>query len=249
LGAPINVSGVVSTSVTVGNVAVTGGSIQTITTGSFSATVDNTAVIFAIATGNARELTNNILLSGVSGLLASNLTDPAYVTGQVGITTSLLAVSGYSTLTNPLLAISGNSTITNTAPIPFSGVTQANITNAILTTQVTGFNTGLVVVTEPVTKTVVSNSIPSGAAPWTSMTAMQTGQLGANPSRVMLFIQTIHTGIPTYVALNNTIASTGNFNLILNPSTVQGWGGTSFGDSHYRGPVQISGGAFISWEL
>lgn len=66
----------------VGNLAITGGSIQTITTGSISVSVDNTSVILAIASGNARDLVNNVLLSGVSGLLASNLTDAAWVTGS-----------------------------------------------------------------------------------------------------------------------------------------------------------------------
>jgi len=81
------------------------------------------------------------------------------------------------------------------------------------------------------------------------MTSSVTGALGANPNRVMFFVQTIHTGIPTYVALNNVGASTGNFNFVLNPSAAVGYGGSSFSDDHYRGTVQISGGAWQAWEL
>lgn len=270
--APVPISGVVQAAVTIGNVAVTGGSIvgidtgnratniinpiiaisgfvNTIVTGAISASVDVSPVVLAQASGNAylafisgRELINGVTLSGISGQLASNLTDPAGVTGTVGITNTLFAVSGITQ-------------IGNTAPIPFSGVVQSNITTSLLAVsgntvaQITGFNSGIVVSTQPVTKTVVSNSTPSGVSPWTSMTVMQTGQIGANPNRVLLFVQNIHTGTPLLVALNNTAASTGNFNFILNPSTVQGYGGSSFSDDHYRGPVQISGGAYMAWEL
>jgi len=242
LGAPINVSGVVSTTVSVGNVAVTGGSIQTITTGSFSATVDNTMVILAIASGNNLLTTANILASGVSGLLTSNLTDPAYVTGQVGITTTLLATSG-------------NSTIVNTAPIPVSGVTQANVTNAVLAvsgntiTQITGWNTGLVVTTDVRSSSTAGNSTPSGVAPFNGAGFFWGQALAANANRSELFVQNIHTGTPLYLNLGSVAASTGAFSMILNPSTQLNWGGTSWGSRSWRGGVQVSGAAWIAWEI
>lgn len=240
--APMPISGVVQASVSIGNVAVTGGSIQTITTGSFSATVDNSAVITAIGSGNALLVIANQLSSGISGLLASNLTDPAYVTGAVSVTnTAPLAFSGVTqaNITNPLLATSGSATLTNVL-LGVSG----NTVNTV-----TGWNTGNLVTVQPRSTNTVSNSTPSGVAPWTVITDMRTGQIGANPNRVMFFVQNIHTGVPTYVALNNTAAGTGNFNFILNPSQNLGYGGSSFADDHYRGAVQISGGAYIAWEL
>jgi len=152
---PIPISGFVNTSVTVGNITITGFS-STIAplavSGVLAASVDNTNLILAVNTGNQRLLTNNILLSGVSGLLSSNLIDAAWVTGNVGITnavlaisgvvqsnitnTAPLAVSGMTTITNTLLAVSGvtQSNVTNTAPIPISGIVNAgNIA-------ITGFN-------------------------------------------------------------------------------------------------------------
>ncbi len=74
----VPVSGVVTTNVSITNIAVTGGQIQTITTGSFSATVDNTLLILAVASGNAYN-------AAVSGLLASNLSEPANVTGVINL--------------------------------------------------------------------------------------------------------------------------------------------------------------------
>lgn len=81
-----NVILVANPTVTVANnLAVTGGSIQTITTGSFSATVDNTTLIAAVVSGNNSIIISNQLLTGISGLLAGNLTDPAWITGQVTV--------------------------------------------------------------------------------------------------------------------------------------------------------------------
>jgi len=245
LGAPINVSGVVSTTVTVGNVTVTGfpSTIAPLAvSGVFSASVDNTSVILAIATGNDRALISNILLSGVSGTLTSNLTDPAYVTGQVGITTTLLATSG-------------NATIINTAPIPVSGVTQANVTNAVLAvsgnvvSQITGWNTGLVVTTDVRSSSTAGNSTPSGAAPFNGAGFFWGQALAANVNRAELFVQNIHTGASLYVNLGSVAASTGAFSMILNPSTQLNWGGTSWGSRSWRGAVQVSGAAWIAWEI
>jgi hypothetical protein len=227
--APLAVSGIVTTSVSIGNVAVTGGQIQTITTGSISATVDNTAVILAIASGNNLLTIANQLNSGISGLLAGNLTDPAYVTGAVSVT--------------------------NTAPMPVSGVTQANITNLILPisgsviAQITGFNTGAVVTVISQSSSVATNYGPSGVVPFTGGIAYFGQALAANAARLECFVQNVHTGTPLYVNLGSTAASTGNFSMILNPSTVFNWGGSSFGSSRYKGAIQVSGGAWVAWEI
>lgn len=163
--------------------------------------LDSSALVLAQASGNALALTANMLLSGVSGQLSTNLAGAAWVTGS-------------------------------------------------LIDQMTGWNTGITVSTQPVTKTSTSNLAPSGATPWTSMSAYVTGQiLAANSSRVMFFIQNIHTGIPLYVALSSNAANTGNFSFILNPSATPGYGGSSFADDHYRGPICVSGGAWNAWEM
>jgi hypothetical protein len=191
LGAPINVSGVVSTSVTVGNVTVTGfpATIAPLAvSGSFSASINQVAI-----TGNgAFDPVVRGLLTGISGLLASNLT--------------------------------------------------------VIST-VTGWNTGIKVRTEPVSTTSVSNSTPSGASPFTGTTFFFGQALAANPNRVMMFVQNIHTGIPLYVNLGAAAASTGAFSFILNPSASLNYGGSSFADDHYRGAVQVSGGAWQAWEM
>jgi len=240
--APLPISGVVQASVSIGNVAVTGGSIQTITTGTISATVDNTSVVLAIATGNNLLVIANQLNSGISGLLGSNLSSAAYVTGAVSLT--------------------------NTAPLPVSGVTQANVTNALLAVSglvsltnalvaisgntvntVTGWNTGNIVTTVPRSSSVATNYGPSGVVPFTGVSAFFGQALAANVSRLECFVQNVHTGLPLYVNLGATAASTGNFSMILNPSTAIGWAGSSFGSDKYKGAIQVSGGAWVAWEL
>lgn len=230
-GAPVYVTG--SFAASVNSVAVTGfsptiaplaisGVVQA------SVTPNNTDVVNAITTGNARELVTNILLSGVSGQLASNLTDPAFVTGAVSITNSVLAISG----------------------IVQSSAAAVQAVSGVVSSTVTGFNTGVIVSIQPVTKASVSNLAPSGVAPWTDLTSAVTGQIFAsNPARVMFFVQNIHTGTPLYVSLSANAASTGNFNFILNPSTALGYGGGSFSDDHYRGAVCVSGGGWTAYEL
>ncbi len=118
-----------------------------------------------------------------------------------------------------------------------------------MTANITGFNTGIFVYIQPVSKDVVSNFMPSGVAPWTSATTITGRILNANPNRVMFFIQNIHTGAPLYVALNGNAAHTGNFNFILNPSLSLGYGGSSFSDDHYRGAICVSGGGYTHYEL
>ncbi len=200
---PISVTGLTVTT-TSGPIAVTGGSIVAVINNPIAVTgltVSTTSGPLAV-TGNVStvDTVGNSLLSGISGLLGSNLTGPAWVTGTVGIT-------------NPI-AITGTSTI------------------------------------QPVTKTVTSNSTPSGSFPWNSMTSSITGQiLPSNPNRVYFFIQNVHTGQSLYVNLGTQAASTNSFSFILNPSTVVGWGGATFSDDHYRGPVCVSGGSWNAWEM
>ncbi len=224
----VPVSGVVTTTVSVGNVTVTGFpstiaplAISGVVQASVSA--DNTDVVLAVSSGNAYGLMSNILLSGVSGTLSANLDSAAYVTGQVGIT--------------------------NTAPLAVSGVTQANITNSVLTTQVTGFYTGAVVLTDVRSSSTAGNSTPSGASPFNGATFFWGQALAANANRAELFVQNIHTGTPLYVNLGSVAASTGSFSMILNPSTQLNWGGTSWGSRSWRGAVQVSGAAWIAWEV
>lgn len=242
-GAPLYVTGSFATTSS-SSIALTGFS-PTLpplpVSGTFNATTDNTTVILAISSGNASAIIANQLLSGISGSLTNNLSSAAFVTGQVSIT-------------NALLAVSGNTTLLNTAPLPVSGVVQANITNAILAVsgntvvQVTGFNSGIVVTTSPRTSSTTSSAVPSGAAPFTSATFFWGQALAANLNRKKLFLQNIHTGIPLVCAMNGTPASTGNCSFILNPSTVIGYGGSSFSDDGYLGAVQVSGGAWTAWE-
>lgn len=252
--APMPISGVVNTSVTTNNTDVV---------------LAETSGINLLTSISGILQQANRLASGISGLLGSSLTDPAFVTGAVtAIVTGTWPVSVSNTVTVSVsntapIPVSGMAQVGNTAPIPFSGVVQANVTNTApiavsgiavvnntVTTQTTGFNTGLVVQTHPSTSTIVSTLAPSGVSPWTSITSITTGQVfAANPSRIMFFIQNIHTGVPLYVAFSANAASTGNFNCILNPSTAVGWGGTSIADDHYRGPICVSGGGWVSWEL
>lgn len=244
----------VTASVSIGNIAVTGGSIQTIVTGTISATVDNTALILAIASGNSLALYSNQIASGISGQLTANLAGAAWVTGsgsQLGnldLTHTYLSTSGVGIFsTNDaganlyLASISGSVAAFAADNVAVTGV---------LTDQITGWNTGIRVRIEPVSASATSNLIPSGAYPFTGTSTFFFGQaLAANPNRIMLFVQNIHTGTPLYVSLSSTAASTGAFSFILNPASIPGWGGSSFADDHYRGAVQVSGGAWQAWEI
>lgn len=112
-GAPVvTITGVLATtaSVVVGNVAVTGGNGGVVITGL------NSLLTFPVSNSVEQALltTTNILLSGVSGSLAANLSSAAWVTGQIQLT-GIVPVS-----------------ITNTAPIAFSGAVQSTITNGVL---------------------------------------------------------------------------------------------------------------------
>lgn len=211
------------------------GVVLTTTTGSFSATVDNTLLIAAVASGNALLVQGNQLGSGISGLLGSNLSSAAWVTGSG---TQL----GNLDLTRSYLPVSG---LNFSASVSVSAVA----ITGVATDQITGFNTGIIVTFAPVSKTVSSNSTPSGVAPFIGAT-IQTGQiLALNATRTMFFIQNIHTGTPLYVNFGSQAASTGSFSFILNPSATPGFGGSSFSDDHYRGPITVSGGAWTAWEL
>lgn len=220
--APIPISGVVQAQVSIGNVAVTGGSIQTITTGSFTATIGNVAVtggsinigntspipisgvvqatlqatsvavtggaINATLVGGSANLVNSggyvgitgsvnvgnltitggtinvldqttwALLSGVSGLLATNISGLVPVSGAVSITGGVsgsalgnipvnqvyLPVSGVNfsaasvsigavLITGGYVGITGSPSVTigNTAPIAISGVVLTVVTGSV----------------------------------------------------------------------------------------------------------------------
>jgi hypothetical protein len=274
------------------NVAITGGRIETIVTGAVSASVDTTSVVLAQSTGNSRLLVSNALLSGISGLLAGNLTDVALVNDVTG-NLYLAAISGYlanqAAGSNPVgvtgtrrdLNIVYASSATGYYFLPVGGRAVAasgagaatgyntgdfvtfnfNKDNGALlvnqgaldytqdTVTISGIGTGVKLRVENTTATVTSSSTPSGLAPFTSDTRYFGQALAANSNRVTMFIQNTHTGLPLYVNLGTTAASTGVFSMILNPSTVQGWGGSSFSTDRYRGAVQASGGSWIAWEL
>ncbi len=122
-GAPVvTITGVLatSTSVTVGNVAITGFS-STIAplavSGAFTATVSSVAV-----TGGNVNVTNNLewaLLSGISGALTANLSGAAYVTGQLTMVyTGTMPV----TIAN---------TVTNVAPLNITGIVNTVVTGTV----------------------------------------------------------------------------------------------------------------------
>lgn len=193
--------------------------------GVVQATVIAELANLAVTGGNLDDLTSQRLLSGISGVLATNINGAVWVTGGIVQTT-------------------GSFQILNTSPIAVTG------TN---TNTITGWNTGNLVQTHYQTAAVTTNSIISGTSPWTgTSTAVYvfTGQVfAANPNRVKFFIQNIHTGMPLYVNLGTAAASTGSFSFILNPSTVQYWAGASASEDSYRGAVCASGGGWTAWEL
>lgn len=130
-GAPLAVSGVFTASI--GNVAVTGGSISVNNTspiaisGVVSATViaGPTTIVATPNTGAPLAISGNVtipgtvnvynqtelgLLSGISGALATNLNGAAWVTGQVqAITTGISVVSGIGTFSTVIV---GTPTVT-----------------------------------------------------------------------------------------------------------------------------------------
>lgn len=105
--AVVPISGVVQAAVSIGAVAVTGGSISISNgvvpiSGVVQAQVSSGPIVDAQASGNALAVTANVLLSGISGALAGNLSDTALVrdvTGQL----YLAAISGLlsSNLSDP----------------------------------------------------------------------------------------------------------------------------------------------------
>lgn len=123
-GPPIAISGVVNATVTLAPIAVTGGSI----------TVNNPLAVTggSIAVTNATE---SVQLLAISGLLASNLTEPANVTGAVSIIGSHpVQITGSPTVTmvNPV-AITGSPTVmVGNGVVPVSGV--VTVGNTVTTT-------------------------------------------------------------------------------------------------------------------
>lgn len=260
----VSILGTVQTTLGTTNVAVTGNPTVIVSgfnpiwvTGSFSTTVNSVAVTgnpgmtvtgfntgITVAVSNATEQgqlnITNALLTGISGLLQGNLTDVALVkdaTGQL----YLAAISGL--LSSNATAITGNPTVVVSGfnPIWVTGTFSATVNSVGITGSpiITTINSG---------SSSINNAAPSGAYPYTSTQFFFGQALAANANRLEMFVQNTHTGIPLYVRLHTGAASTGAFSMILNPSTVQGWGGSSFGSSRYKGAVQVSGGSWIAWE-
>jgi hypothetical protein len=151
--ANINVSGL---NLSVGSVAVTGGSVAISNTTPIpvsgvvvtSATFDSSSIVNAQATGNNYTLISNSLLSGISGLLRgpvavsgvvqTNATFDstsivnAQTTGNNLTITSNVLLSGVSGLLSSNLNdsawVTGQVSLTNTAPIAISGVVQTTAT-------------------------------------------------------------------------------------------------------------------------
>jgi hypothetical protein len=184
LRGPVAISGVVQTTATISNIAVTGGSINiantapiaisgvvvtnaAITGGTF--TFDPTAIVDAQVSGN-------ILLSGISGLLSSNLSDPAWVTGQVSLSnTAPIAISGVvvtnatfdsTSIVNAQVSGNNDTTVSNRllsgisgllrGPVAISGVVQTSATfdsSSIVNAQASGNNL-----------TTISNALLSGVS-------------------------------------------------------------------------------------
>lgn len=196
-------------------------------------------------------------LQAISGYVTTIVTGGSVSFDSSAIVNAQATGNNLAVISNQLLSGISGSLTSNlssaawvTGQIQLTGTLPVSIVNTVLTTQVTGFNTGAIVTTDVRSSAVAGNSTPSGTGPYTSMSAFAFGQaLAANANRAELFIQNIHTGIPLYVNFGAVAASTGAFSMILNPSTVQGWAGTSFGTRSWRGPVTVSGGAWIAWEL
>lgn len=224
---------------TVYAVAITGSPVVTIgngvvpVSGTFAATIGNIAVtggsINILDAANISAQSSGIAyLAAISGSLSNNLATAVYVTG--GLVTTV--------------DITGNLFLAS-----MSGSLATLVANGNSNTTITGFNTGILLSVTPPSSLTTSNSTPSGVAyPFTG-TNILTGQiLPSNANRIMFFIQNTHTGVPLYVNLGNP-ASVTSFSMILNPSTVQGWAGSSFADDHYRGAVFVSGGSAIAWQM
>jgi len=198
LSSSVSISGGITASINA--VAITGNPQVTISngvvpiSGIVQASLSSGPIVDALASGNILTTTSNILLSGISGALAGNLTDVANVS-------------------------------------------------------ITGLNTGLVFTIQNKASSIATTYAPSGSAPYTGTTTFFGQALAANPNRLEMFIQNTHTGIPLLVNLGTSAAGPSSFSMILNPSTVQSWGGSSFGSSRYKGAVQVSGGAWVAWEI
>jgi hypothetical protein len=180
---------------------------------------------------------------------------------SVAVTGGSINIANNVTVGN---TVTTNSNITNAAPIAVSGVMVGDFNSTTTNQLLSGISgqltsnvnaaawvTGNVTTQTAGVSTVLAKG-PSGTFPYTGMDSSYrvTGQVfGVNLARTMLFLQNVHTGLPLYVALNANAASTSNFSMILNPSTFEGRGGSSFADDHYRGAVCVSGGGWTAWEM
>ena len=92
--------------------------------------------------------------------------------------------------------------------------------------------------------TAFGSGIVSGVGP--------TGYLPANIGRSLVYVQAVGSGAPLYVSLGQSMGGTGDFNIILAPSTTHlGGNGGVWQSDKYRGPIYVSGAplaAFVLWE-
>lgn len=222
--------------------------------------------------------TTNQLLSGISGLLGANLNDPAYVTGQVGITNTVpipisgvvvagvsnpIGVTGVRNDVNP--TYSGNG-LYNYNFLPVGGravnVSGLGLPSGYQTGDYTILNfdrnNGSLLVTQGVldpsqdcaSVTFSGNSTVSNRA----VSGAAQAVLAANAARVYGFIQNLGTGA-LMIGLGAT-PTTGSLNRILAGGTAlnDGKGGV-WETERYRGSVFVSGvdftipSTYIAWEL
>ncbi len=300
---------------TIGNVAVTGGSINingtpTVTVGnavvavsgvvSTSVTVGNVAVTGTVTTLSLMEL---VLLSGISGVLSSNISAPAYTTGTtnatiigtptvtVGNSYLNVAVTGGSIQT----IITGSVATSVSNPIGVTGVrtdlatTYTGFTNGPYTMLPVGgravavsgaglpstYNTGDYAMlsfnqanggllvnqgTLDQTQDNVTTWIAStGTAAVASTSGINNGGFGtpllSNPQRRAAYIQNTSTGV-LLIAFSASIPTTGSFNVLLKGGVAAFDGnGQSWLDAPaiYTGPISVTGygssPSYVAWQL
>jgi hypothetical protein len=269
---PINVTGIILTQVTgavsasfdstaIVNAHITGnnylanisGKLNSIVPVSGLVSLTNTAPIPISGVVNASVTIGNLAITGfnstipplaVSGVFTASVGNVAVTGGNINAVNTVgnVLLSGISGLLaynpNDAAYVTGN---LNTSDL-ISHALLSGLSGVLDATQdtVTVVQSGL---------SIVSYTAPSGVAPFTAMNGITGMALTANSSRLTMFIQNIHTGLPLYVLLGTTTPGTGNFSMILNPSTIIGQGGDSFSDDHYRGQVNVSGGAWNAWQI
>lgn len=221
-----------------GQVSLAGGSMNVATTGSIT-----------IAGGGAL----NVAVTG--GVISSTSSNPVGVTGTK--TDNNVSIWGVSAVPYNLVSVGGRAVAATGAGSITGGYNTGDYVmfsfnkdnGALMVNQGTLDSRQDTVTVVNSGSSFINNPAPSGNYPYTSTQFFFGRALPENQSRLEMFVQNTHTGIPLYVRLHTGAASTGAFSMILNPSTVQGWAGSSFGSSTYKGAVQVSGGSWIAWEI